>query len=199
MATHNTHPPTPSTNTQHYADTDHRESWPIWYAIFFGAPLGVIGFGFSGLPVVYIGLTVLALVIVWLLHRYGVANDKPRLANVPAEGAGVVAVIALVLGVIAWAIGAFTGTWLVSLVVGITELSGIAMPLVALAVSLLASIGLLLATSYQHAGWTIACLVFFVLTVLFITQQGMSATGTPFELLKAACETHGDAFVAECR
>lgn len=203
MATHTSHPPAPGNNKK-YANTDQGPSWGWWYGIIYGALAGVIGMAASAWPVVFIGLMMLGTAILWFLHRFGVANGKPLLASLPAQdGLKVTAwigIIGLTAGLANWGFSGLTGwTPLVSLMTWLSGWAGTLSPILGLTLLGVASVGLLWATAYGATRATVVCLVVLGIAVVFMAQQSVTASQTPFEQLKEVCTSEQAAeFPADC-
>lgn len=200
MATQVSHPPIPS-DAHQYVIGDEVPSWPVWYAAIYGTLVGVIGWVASAWPIVFIGLVALGLFILWFLRQYGKANGVPLLAAIRSQDGLKVAVYTIVAGLIGWAIGLLTGTFLIDMTAGLTNALGplgVLVPIMALLLLTVAAIGLLLAASYRVRWATVVCLVALLVTVMFMTQQASGISQTPFEQQKEACVSHSTDFPAEC-
>ena len=204
MATHTSHPPAPGNNKK-YASTDQRPSWGWWYGIIYGALAGVIGMAASAWPIVFVALLMLGAAILWFLHCYGRANGVQLLADLPARNglkvALWIAVVGLIAGLISWGFSALTGlTPLVGLMTWLASWTGALAPLLAFVLLGLASTALLWATAYGATRATIVCLVALGIVVVFMAQQSVTSTETPFEKLKETCTSQqADEFPADCR
>ena len=198
MATHPTPVPGP---TSHYATTDTRPAWPIWYAIIYGALAGVIGLATVVWPMVFINLMLLGVFILWFLNIYGVANRVPVLVAAPVYSPHVILVTGLV-GLAGSMIGWLTGTVLVDLAAVVATVLGplaILVPVTGLAILGIGTIGLLLATGYRRRTATIVCLVMLALNTAFMAQMAAGITQTPYEKTKAVCTSQqAEDFPVEC-
>lgn len=200
-ATHDHHhAPAPTPGGLHDSRTDRRESWPIWYSLIAGGILWVLGgVALSGHPVIYTLIIAAVVAILWVLQFIGEANGITVLARVPTRGALGVSLMVVIIGLVAWLIGKFTGTVLVNVVVALTGGIGIFMPIISFTVAILASVGLLLAVSYNARRWTVLCLVAFGVMIMLMTQQATGVKQTPYERTKEVCTSQqAQNFPAEC-
>ena len=198
MATHSTPVPGP---TRHYANTDGRPAWPIWYAIIYGALAGVIGLATVVWPMVFINLMLLGVLILWFLNNYGVANRVPVLVAAPVYSPLIVLVTGLV-GLAGAMIGWLTGTVLVDLAAVMATVLGpltILVPITSLVILGIGTIGLLLATGYRRRTATIVCLIVLALNTAFMAQMAAGISETPYEQTKRVCTSEeAQNFPAEC-
>ena len=198
MATHSTPIPGP---TRHYANTDGRPAWPIWYAILFGALAGVIGLATVVWPMVFINLMLLGVLILWFLNNYGIANKVSVLVAAPRYSPLIILVTGLV-GLAGSMIGWLTGTVLVDLAAVMATVLGpltILVPITGLVILGVGTIGLLLATGYRRRTATIVCLAILALNTAFMAQMAAGITQTPYEKTKAVCTSQqAEDFPVEC-
>lgn len=200
-ATHDHHhAPAPTPGGLNDSRTDKRESWLIWYSLIAGGILWVLGgVALSGHPVIYTLIVAIVIAILWVLQLAGEAYDVPVLMRIPTRGALGVSLLIVIIGLVAWLIGKFTGTVLVNVVVALTGGIGIFMPITSFTVAILASVGLLLAVSYNARRWTVICLVAFGVMIMLMTQQATGVKQTPYERTKEVCKTRAAEFPADCQ
>lgn len=197
MATHTT--PIPGTN-QRYNTTDSRHPWPFYYGLIGGALAAVIGIALSAWPAVFIGFMTLGLVILWILGHYGRINRVTILAQASTQDCLRVALWVAIVGAVSWVIGKLTGTLLVTFVTWMSQHLGLLMPMLAFALLLGATVGLLLAAGHRARKATIVHLAIFGIVVMFMSQQAAGIAQTPHEQTQQTCasQEYRDAFPEEC-